>query len=418
VFHEQRGLADVNILMLAEVSIAQVTSGGERVLWEQARGLAARGHVVRVLTRMGAAGDPERIAIGGVTETRYAVDRRSAVAFLYSSVQNARRTLESLVRESQPDVLVVHQALPGLAACCSVGPIPRVYVCLSLAHEEFEARNKPPDGLWGHAWHKGHVFARRLLERAVIRRVCSVIVLSDFMRQRVVQHHRVAPERVRIVAGGVDPVVFSPDPDHRAARAALKLEGDTFILFTVRNLEPRMGIDTLICAIGRLRDSIPRLLLLIGGSGPLRSELETQVKESGLEGCVRFVGFIPEALLPAYYRAADLFVLPTARLEGFGLVTVEALAAGTPVFGTPVGATREILGKLDAALLAESDDAESLASGIGNLYRRFATDRGLRARLAAEGRALVLQDYTWARHCEQVEAVLSEALSHYSRSHR
>ena len=69
----------------------------------------------------------------------------------------------------------------------------------------------------------------------------------------------------------------------------------------------------------------------------------------GLDKHVTFLGFVPDADLPRYYQAADVFVLPTRELEGFGLVTAEALACGTPVLGTPVGATPELLEPLDAA---------------------------------------------------------------------
>src|SRR5205823_1565667 len=181
-----------------------------------------------------------------------------------------------------------------------------------------------------------------------------------------------------MVPGGVDSEVFSPCQGRRSVRARLGLEEDGFILFTVRNLVPRMGLSELIDAIPRLRKEIQGLLLLIGGTGPLRSQLEAQVK---------VLGFIPEARLPDYYRAADLFVLPTAQLEGFGLVTVESLASGTPVLGTPIGATEEILGKLEGSLVAKGADSESLAVGIAALYRRFKTDPAWRGRLAEEGRA-------------------------------
>jgi glycosyltransferase involved in cell wall biosynthesis len=171
-----------------------------------------------------------------------------------------------------------------------------------------------------------------------------------------------------------------------------------------------MGLEALIRMMARLRGVIPRLQLLVGGDGPLHSEIERQAKALGLEDCVRLLGFIPESALPDYYRAADLFVLPTAQLEGFGLVTVEALASGTPVFGTRIGATEEILGQLDPSLLSSGTDAESLAAGIERLYRRFTADPGARVRPAEAGRVLVLREYTWARHCAQFEAVLLEVL--------
>jgi glycosyltransferase involved in cell wall biosynthesis len=404
----------MNIVLVAEVSIAQVIGGAERVLREQALGLASRGHAVQVLTRMRTDDDTVFQKVGEIAETRYAVDRRNAIRFFLSSLRNAKRAWKLLIGRQLPDVIMLHQSLPGLALGVSAAPI--IYVCLSLAHEEFESRNRPSTGLTGRFVHAISSLARRWTERAVIRRARRIVVLSDFMQQRVLDYHGVSADRIDLIPGGVDTEFFSPAPDRRAVRSALGLAEQEFVLFTVRNLVPRMGLAELIQAMVRLRGVIPRLRLLIGGSGVLRSELEGRVKALGLDDCVRFLGFVPEALLPDYYRAADLFVLPTAELEGFGLVTVEALASGTPVLGTSVGATDEILGKLDPSLLAAGADAESLAAGIAALYRRFMADPAARARLSAEGRALVLRDYTWARHCEQLEAVLAEVRGPHAES--
>jgi len=400
----------VKILIVAEVSIRQVIGGAERVLREQALGLVARGHAVRVLTRMPMGDTDGRVVIAGIEETRYPVDRRTALSFVVSSARNARLACVGLARESRPDVLLIHQALPGLAVAGCFSEAPSVYTCLSLAHEEFETRNWPASGLVGRLWYRGQSLARRKIEQRMLCRVRRAIVLSDFMRRRLAECHWVPAERILLIPAGVDTKVFSPIPDYRSLRPALGLTREPFVLLTVRNLVPRMGLDALIGAMVRVRQAIPHVQLLIGGSGSLRAELETQVKTLHLEGCVRFLGFVPEDALPEYYRAADLFVLPTARLEGFGLVTIEALASGTPVFGTRVGATEEIVGQLDPALLSSGTDAESLAAGIVALYRRFTTDPTARARLAEAGRQLVLRDYTWARHCEQVEAVLRDAL--------
>jgi glycosyltransferase involved in cell wall biosynthesis len=101
-----------------------------------------------------------------------------------------------------------------------------------------------------------------------------------------------------------------------------------------------MGLEILLRAFRLLAREVPDLHLAIGGSGPLEGMLRALRGSLGLSDRVRFLGYVPEAALPGLYAAADLFVLPTEQLEGFGLVTVEALACGTPVVGTPVGATR------------------------------------------------------------------------------
>src|SRR5437899_12651573 len=145
------------------------------------------------------------------------------------------------------------------------------------------------------------------------------------------------------IVGGADVERFHPSGTREAQRQALGLPGDRPLLFTLRNLEPRMGLDTLIRAMATVRERFPRVLLLIGGSGSLRPLLETLTISLSLSEHVRFLGFVPERDLPAYYGAAAAFVLPTRELEGFGLVTVAALACGTPVLGTPGGATPAIL---------------------------------------------------------------------------
>ncbi len=99
------------------------------------------------------------------------------------------------------------------------------------------------------------------------------------------------------------------------------------ILFTVRDLEPRMGLKNLICAFKEVIKVVPDGYLVLGGQGPLKNNLVSLSQELGVEDYIKFVGFIPEEDLPDYYRMADVFILPTIELEGFGLITLEALAS-------------------------------------------------------------------------------------------
>ena len=121
------------------------------------------------------------------------------------------------------------------------------------------------------------------------------------------------------------------------------------MLFTVRNLVPRMGLENLLEAVTMLGEEQRNLLLLIGGEGQLRPRLEELIRSRGLQDSVQLLGFVPEDQLAKYYQASDLVVLPTLRLgKGSGLVTVEAaVACGTPVVGTPVGARFKVLSTVD-----------------------------------------------------------------------
>ena len=105
-----------------------------------------------------------------------------------------------------------------------------------------------------------------------------------------------------------------------------------------------MGLENLIEAIAVVRQTFPELLLLIGGRGYLKQALQQRINSLGLEQNIQLLDFIPAEQLPDYYRAAELFVLPTLHYEGFGLVTLEALACGTPVVATPVGASTRNIG--------------------------------------------------------------------------
>ena len=100
----------------------------------------------------------------------------------------------------------------------------------------------------------------------------------------------------------------------------INLQGNV-VLFSVRNLVKRMGLENLILAMKRLVHTAPDICLILGGEGPLKNDLIALAKKLNVDNHIRFIGFIPEEKLPDYYRMADLFVLPTRELEGFGLVT-------------------------------------------------------------------------------------------------
>ena len=123
-----------------------------------------------------------------------------------------------------------------------------------------------------------------------------------------------------------------------------------------------MGLENLIVAFNELQKKAADIQLVIGGNGPLEDELMGLARSFGIEKKVHFTGFISEEQLPLYYQMADLFVLPTKELEGFGLVTLEAMASGLPVIGTPVGGTKEILTKFNTEFLFDDTTPESIAT--------------------------------------------------------
>jgi glycogen(starch) synthase len=220
------------------------------------------------------------------------------------------------------------------------------------------------------AWKRRVVaFAAAMIERRVYRRADRIITLSAAFRDLVCARYGVAHERVRVVPGAADLRRYLQAPPRAEARTKLGLPRDRVIAVSVRRLARRMGLELLIDAVSEVRRSHPELLLLIGGKGPLCGELEERIRRADLSEHVRMLGFVPEADLPALYAAADFSVVPTVALEGFGLVTVESLASGTPVLGTPVGATPEILNPLDRQLVFEAPTAEAMAQRLNEVLR-------------------------------------------------
>jgi glycosyltransferase involved in cell wall biosynthesis len=401
----------MNILLLSEVSAEHVIGGAERVLREQARTLHGRGHRVTIVARAPSRQAAPETSVAGIPEYRYPVSSGHELGFVLASIRGSLRRFDFAATQEAPQAVVIHQSLAGLGPVIARRPLNRfVYFCLSLAHEEYRSRNRHTGNGAASFRHALNAMGRRWTERLVLRRCARVIVLSDFMNRRVVSAHGIAPEKIRLIPGAVDVEHFRPTADRGEIRRRLKLPENETILFTVRNLVPRMGLDNLLRALALLRrqDLGRDLLLLIGGEGPLRSVLTDTIQRLGLADCVRLIGFVPDASLPAYYQAADLAVLPTQELEGFGLITVEALACGTPVLGTPVGAIPEVLGRIDPTLIAPGYDAEALAAAIGALLKRFRKSPGEHKRLGTKGRALVEKEYTWGRHGEQLETVLQE----------
>ncbi len=123
---------------------------------------------------------------------------------------------------------------------------------------------------------------------------------------------------------------------------------------------------------------------------------------------MRFPGYIPDAELPRYYQAADAFVLPTRELEGFGLITVEALASGTPVLATAIGATPEILRPLDPSLLFRAATPEAMAERLQAFVENLTRDRRAADVVRIACRQYAEAEYGWDRSVSRLEDTLSE----------
>jgi glycosyltransferase involved in cell wall biosynthesis/SAM-dependent methyltransferase len=395
--------------MVSDVSPLVMAGGAERVLWEQASRLGKRGSRVRVVSRHPERAAAETVEREGVHIRHYAVDRRSSLRFLLGSIVEARRAVTLALAEETSDVLQLYQPLSGYGALRSdrARSLPCLYTFLSPAPLEYASR----EGMTGQHQHGliGRVAQLTLwaIERACLRRASRIHVLSDFSASQIWKLYRITSDRIVKIPGGVDTGRFQPAADRERVRRSLGVPAGSTVLLTVRNLEARMGLDSLIRAMDRLRQRIPEVALLIGGAGSLRGYLESLTDSLGLGEHVRFLGYIAESDLPRYYQAADVYVLPTQELEGFGLTTVESLASGTPVLGTRVGATPEILLPLDPSLLFQAGTPEAMAQDLARLLETTLRDPSASQLLRQACRRHAETCYSWDHSVAHLEETLA-----------
>ena len=300
----------------------------------------------------------------------------------------------ALVRSDPRTLVVSHFALYTYPLLTALGDRPLVV--------HFQG----PWGLEGRAERQSGlaVAAKTAIERAVYARATAFIVLSTPFQKILEEQFGVPASRIHVIPGGVDVSRFAIGATRAECRARLGWPTDRKVVLAVRRLTRRMGLDHLIDAAVRLRDAVPDVLVLIAGRGAIADELNGRILERGVGDHVRLVGFIPDEDLAFAYRAADLSIVPSVTLEGFGLIVAESLAAGTPVLVTPVGGLPEAVGTLAPQLVLRDSSADAIADGlIGALTG--ATPLPTPAACEAYARA----HYDWAVIAARVRDVYEQA---------
>lgn len=208
---------------------------------------------------------------------------------------------------------------------------------------------------------------RRALEKRVYRRADACIVLSRAFRDLLHAEFGVPLDRIHVIPGGVATEQFASLPPRAEARRRLGWSPEAPTILAVRRLVRRTGLDRLIDAVPALRTRVPGVQVLIAGQGVEAEALGARIHELGVGDAVRLLGRLSEEQLPLAYRAADLTVVPSIALEGFGLIVPESLAAGTPVLVTPVGGLPETVEDLSGAMILRDATSGTLAEGLGEV---------------------------------------------------
>lgn len=198
------------------------------------------------------------------------------------------------------------------------------------------------------------VFLKRSVEHQVFRRCDRFITLSRAFADILHSDYGIPYSKIYTIPGGIDTATFQNNLTRQAARDYLHFPQQRPILFSPRRLVQRVGLDKLLEALILVKQYVPDVWLAVAGKGPQREALEQKTKTLGLSNNVKFLGYVSDKDLPICYQAADLTVVPSQALEGFGLILLESLASGTPVLSTPVGGMPEVLCPLDKNLVTHT----------------------------------------------------------------
>ena len=242
-----------------------------------------------------------------------------------------------------------------------------------------------------------HLANHRYLQTIVrlsVRRATRIIAVSESTRRDIIRYLGAAPERIDVIHEGVSAEFHPRAPDELAAFRAKHGLMDAFILF-LGTIEPRKNLPRLLEAYAELRrrGRVELPLVIAGGEGPGAAATFLRCESLGLQGSVRFVGFVPEEDKPLWYNSAHVFVFPS-QYEGFGLPVLEAFACGTPVVASDRSSLPEVVG--DAGLLVDPFDTTALAEAMTQVIE----DANLRHRLIAAGQEQAAR-FSWTAAAEK-----------------
>jgi glycosyltransferase involved in cell wall biosynthesis len=384
----------MRILVLTPTFLPHV-GGAEIVILEVYRRLARR-HDVSLLTadKRGSPCELERLVNFPVAryEDRLTTMRfrghRTTGGFVPPFSLSAVTALGKIIRDFRPDVINVHyMSHTGLAAVVA-NARHRVPTVLTFLGRDVPGPRTP------YGW--------RYYCRWVARNVSGVIYVSRYCARAIFGDSDRAPGRV--ILAGVDLERFNPRNDGRAVRERLGVGEGAPLLLAVQRLAPEKRVDILVEAMPSILRRHPAAVLVIGGTGRARPDLESLAHRLGVGDSVRFAGYVPDEELGVYYAAADVFVFHSTY-ETFGVVLGEAMAAGKPVVSVNTTAIPEVVADGETGVLAPPLDPGAFADRVCVLLES-PTER---KRLGENARRWAETHFDWTVISAQYEEALLAA---------
>lgn len=267
---------------------------------------------------------------------------------------------------------------------------------------------------WAHGeelttWGRGRKFQAMCFS---LRRADRVLANSDYTRDVLVELIGVAPERIALVYPTVDAQRFRPDGDGAPLRASIGLTGAQKLILSVGRLQPRKGFDNVLRALPALVARGLDVHHVLIGIGEDRERLARLADELGVAARVHLLGQVSYEDLPHWYNACDLFAMPNRDIngdtEGFGLVFLEAAAAGKPAVAGIAGGTGSAVVDGETGLRVDGESIDAIVSALARLLE----DERLAGQMGRQARERVLANFIHERRVEQLRALALERRAH------
>jgi glycogen synthase len=393
----------MRVLMFSWEYPPVVEGGLARHVGGLAEQLAAQGVEVHVISRgPEATAHEERagVIVHRVAQPQFPRDVDAFLRWVSGMNREMSALADALAEELDVDLVHSHDWLVADAARATARRLDRPWVVTVHATE--------------HGRHQGWVqkhpqSAIHRAERTMARQADHLITCSRYMRGHVADVFGVSRQRITALRNGIDLTAMEAPADVASARADLA-EPDELLVLLVGRLVYEKGFHLALDALAPLvRDrgpARPALRFAVVGTGTAEDELRRQARRLGLQRAGTFLGWVGDDRLRELYAAADACVVPSIY-EPFGIVALEAMAAGCPCVVADTGGLREIVpAGEEVGLRVPPDDAPALQRALARLLG----DIALRERLAADARAHVTA-FDWPRVAEATRDVYARVLA-------
>ena len=356
--------------------------------------------------------------INGIKVFRYKTNDKNYFSEFLSIIRGTKKLAEQLNQKLNFDIIHLNltQSSLGILLSRKLLNIPKIYHFYGAWDLESLSRMNPSKTYKTIGWNK--VFFKLLikknLQKLCLKQSQKIITLSRYAKKILINSFNICPQKIEVIGGGFNPNVFYPSKLKKGSlRKKLGYHPSKKILLIACRLEPRKGVKNIILALKKIVKKHPKTKLII--AFPLNEnwwedyfgKLATTALKNNVH---QYIDFFPNPSikkLRKLYQAADYFIMSSIDLETFGLTTVEALACGTPVLGTPTGATPEILKPLNKNLIFKKINPNIIAKKI-NFFLSLNKKKYQSLRLECTKYA---KQYTWKKQFKNLEKTYKIAIA-------